>query len=168
MREASMADEKKNTANLSSLVVDLTELSSFLVDLPPGGLQGFQSEKDDYKAAAEELARVDEETRNKLGVGEDIDAIQEADKQIAMVDERLSLVLKMAEVLRETKAKIINRRERKIITVCGKVDIHVKDTNDETVRAAFAETNGYRTQTANKSAKTREKNKEAEEAEEKK
>jgi hypothetical protein len=163
-----MADEKKNNANLPSLVIDLTELSSFLVDLPPGGLQGFLTEKDDYKKAADELRRIDAETRDKLSISQDLAEIETIDAQLVLLDARQVEVLKAAEVLRETRAKLINRRERKIGTVCTKVDTYVKDTNDKSVLATVAETNQYRTQIAQKSARSREKNKEAEETEEKK
>jgi hypothetical protein len=155
-----MADET-NHSNLSSLTLDLTALSAFLVDLPPGGLKGLQSEKDDYAKASSELNGINPALRTRLGIAADIEAIQLSDEHIKQIDERLPLALKMVEVLRETRAKEIDRRERKISTLCDKVQTHVKDTKEETTLAAFTETTKYRSQLADKAAKTRQKNAEA-------
>lgn len=162
-----MADDPK-VPTLDELRLDITDLS-YLVDLPPGGMQGLRTEKDDYPKAHKEI--VDNQASHGVKAGitaEDVAVIVESTERIEQIDDRMQLALKMVEVLRETRAKEVDRREKKVSTVSKKILLHAKDSGSDEVLAKYDNTLDYYSQLAKKAAKSRRENAEEESTEEEK
>jgi hypothetical protein len=152
-----MADEQ-NKPKLN-LTLDLTDLAGFLVDLPSGGLVGLRTEKDDFPGVMKELERNQEDHGKLAGVEEsDLVELQTYTKQIAQIDSNLPAALKIAEILQESRAKLIDARERKASNIAKRVKLAADDKQAPELLATYESTIDYPNQIAEKAAKTRKKN----------
>jgi hypothetical protein len=162
-REDMPVDPKK--PNPGDFVVDASEVSGFVKDYAPGEV-GKQREKPGIDLVVAEvqafLARPAEE-RAEAGLDEAdmVKALAQTDK-INQIKKFLPAVLKLAEMLEETKNDLEDQREGCISDVAASVDRRAKRKGTEGLVAQFEETRKYRSSVAVKAAKTRKRNAAAE------
>jgi hypothetical protein len=143
---------------------NLTALSSgILFDLVPGATQHMRREKPGIDDVLTELA----------GAVPNAGAVVPADAHARIVDrtERIAKIRKhraqldkMYEVLNESEAMYEDERENDISLIVDAVTSNARRKKDRSLLAPFEKTLAYNAQTANKAAKTRQRNAEAKKA----
>jgi hypothetical protein len=148
-----MADEKPKVGDLK---IDLSALT-YLKDIPPGGLRGLQSEKDGLSEALAEI----EGNQKEFGAlakitQEEINEVLSFGAKLGQLDDARPVVAKLLEMIDETRAVLVDRRERRLHSMAKMVDVQ---TNDHPELPAKYETlRRYRSATGVKAAQTRAKN----------
>src|SRR5690606_3031096 len=105
-------------APVGSLAIDCTEMESFLVDLPPGGATGFLPLQQGFDEVVGEILANQRALGERAGVtSHDIEGLETFNRQIDMIETRLPAVLKLAEILQETRAKLENQRQRLVFAI---------------------------------------------------
>jgi hypothetical protein len=146
-------------AKVGDLQIDLSDMASFLVDVET--TRGLQSEKEGLAEAQAELYGNQAEFGAAAKISdEEILAIREIDAKIKRIDEVFPAIDKIRERLIESRAVLDDKREKAIHAVADIVDL-VGKTRPE-VLAQYQRVRRYRSATALKGVKTREK-KESEE-----
>ncbi|UQA62791.1 hypothetical protein [Polyangium aurulentum] len=143
-------------------LIDVTKISSKLVDITNGNLQGFQRQKPGIDDVLNELSKAIPQYGENLGIH--LSMLQKVSEKTELLAEIRSLkrdVLKLAEVLEESEIFYEDAREADISRIGGFVDATIRH-GDPSVQAAFNQTLKYRSQYAEKAAATRRKNKLAE------
>lgn len=143
---------------LNDLVIDASALD-FLEDLPEGSLRGFLSEGDGLVEVLQQILDNQPELGGSARIsGEDINRLQEVSKKIAQIDLFLPTVLKLAERLRETRAKLTDQREREVRGIWRLVTEHDKRSGGRSFIARYDKVHSYVTASARKGLQTRRKN----------
>lgn len=151
--------KKTQSSTPIKLTIDCSAVASFAVDLAPGERQGMKATQPGYDAVVAELFNNQALYGEQVGItGMDIDRVTLAGNQIAMIDKLLPDVLKLAEVLEETRAKIDDERHRHISEIAKVVDARSHGSRSTTLLAAYEKTRAYRSAAAQKAVKTRRKN----------
>jgi hypothetical protein len=141
------------------LAIDASALASFLIDLPPGGMQGMRTEQDGFDAVVAEILANQPIRGEAAGItSADVAVLATAGEQIALIDKYLGPAEKLVELLTETRAKLDDGRQRKVTTVANAVDLRAKDGSNDELLAAYEKTRAYRSAIGAKAAKTRQKN----------
>lgn len=147
---------------------DMTHLNGKLVDLPKGALSLLRAEREGIAEVSAELSKLAPSVISAAGVPQD--AMQDFAARTALLTEiraQRAVIDKMAEVLRETEAKVEHDRENDISMIAESVKTIARLRGNPSLLAAYEKTLQYSSQTARKGAKTRKKNAEAkQEAEE--
>jgi hypothetical protein len=140
-------------------VIDLTPLQAHLVDLAPNAMQGARGVQPNIDGVLEELATAIPKYANDLEIHPDVyprvvtatAAIPEMMKQVAQLEKAL-------EVAKESLVRLVNNREEDLSDIGAKaVDKGTKGKKSEML-GHFERTIKYRSQIAEKAAKTRKKN----------
>lgn len=141
------------------LSTDLGDVKDVLVDVPPGGLQGFRNEQPGIDAVLVELAHVLPQYGDAAEVhGAFHTRIQQASTNIDKLKTYELILEKQLEVVQETKAQLINNREYDIGSVAAKVAESATRQKKPELLALFEKTLHYRSQAARKGTVTRKKN----------
>jgi hypothetical protein len=150
-----------------NLVSDLRGISGILVDLPEGALSRLRKEKDNFSEVEDEIVANQAEWGVRGGVTEaDVLAVTQATKNIEQIDTALFRAEKQVEILRESRAQQVHLRELKTSQINEKVELNAKHNNDQDLLAKYEKGRKYRSQSALKGVKTRQKNKETAEEKE--
>lgn len=154
-----MADPKN--PNVGDCVFDGSEFAPYLVDVPPGGLQGMRTAQDGCDEVCKEIFANQAEWGAKAGVtAEDIASLEDIDKKMARLDQFVQPVRKFLELLIETRYVLDDRKQKLIYTIGQAVERRGREKPE--LLAKYQQTRAYRSATAKKAVKTRNKN--AEEA----
>jgi hypothetical protein len=144
-----------------NLVLDLRTLAAFLVDLPEGAMTRLRKEKDSFSEVEDEIVANQVEWGARAGItAEDVQAITKGTERIDQLDEALVKAEKQVEILRESRAQQVHLREVKVSHIVEKVEMNAKHNNDPVLLAKYEKGRKYPSQTAQKGAKTRQRNKE--------
>ena len=146
-------------AYTGELTSDLTNVKDVLVDIPPGGLQGLRTEQPGMAGVLLELEHVLPQYGDAAEVhGAFHSRIMQASANIEKLAEHELILEKQLEVVRETKAQLINNREYDIGAVAAKVTESATRQRKPELLALFEKTLRYRSQVAQKALMTRKKN----------
>jgi hypothetical protein len=162
-----MSGTPKNPA-IGDLHIDASDLAAYIVDLAPGAMQGLRIEKEGLPGAIAEIMSNQALYGDKAGITQgDISELTSTEDRIHQIDTFLGPARKLVEMLDETRALLGDQRERLINAFARSVDGRAKTQGGAELLARYEQTRAYRSLTANKAAKTREKNKQAAEAQSK-
>jgi hypothetical protein len=151
---------------VGEFIIDASELAPFLVDLPPGALQGLRVEKEGIDDVIREIEATQALWGDKAGVTQgDFTELQTNCARIDQVDVFLGASRKLVEILEETRALLVDQRERVIHAIAKSVDGRAKTQGGRVLLAKYEKTRLYRSLSANKGVKTRQRNAQNAEAE---
>lgn len=152
-----------NAPQPGELVIDVTALKGFLVDLPPGAMQGMRTEQDGWADVVAEIVGNQAEHGDAAGItATDFARFQTLNEQYAQLVAYLPAVEKLVEILQESRANIDNQRQRLASAFAQSAELRAKASGgDTTLLAKYAKTRAYRSAVAEKGARTRRKNAEA-------
>lgn len=156
-----MPNDPKNP-QVGELSIDLTDMQSYLVDLPEGGTVGLMPEKEGFAKVKGEIIANQPGWGGKAGVTvERFNQFMTLNEQIATIDARLPAVAKLYEMLTETRAKLCDQRERVINGIAASAERAAEIDKEPELLGKYQETRNYRSAIAVKAVKTRKKNEEA-------
>jgi hypothetical protein len=146
-------------AYTGQLVNDLANVKDALVDLPPGRLQGARAAQPGIAGVLAELAHALPQYGDAAEVhGAFHSRITQASTDIDKLEQHELVLEKQLEVVRETKAQLINNREYDIGAVGAKVVESATRQKKPELMAHFEKTLQYRSQVGVKAMATRKKN----------
>lgn len=150
-----------------SLILDASTLADIVVDLEPGAMQGMRTEQKGFDDVVIEIVSNQEALGENSGVlNSDVRRLHRLNHDIARIDEILPAVVKLHELLTETRASVDDERQRLVRSVAVVVEARAKSTRDTSLLARYQKTREYRSAAGVKAAKTRIKNAAAAEAQE--
>jgi hypothetical protein len=146
---------------VGDLAIDASELGSFLIDVPPGGLRGKVRSHDGIAEVVHEVQANQRAYGATLGVANsDVEELDVIAERIAAVQKYLPAVAKLNELCEETLAMLENRREVIVRSVADAIDGKTKNKAlYSELCSKYESTLTYRGETAKKAAKTRAKTK---------
>ncbi len=154
-----MADPKN--PNVGDCVFDGSEFATYLVDVPPGGLQGMRTAQDGCDEVCKEILANQADWGLKAGVtADDAASLEDIDRKLARLDQFVQPVRKFLELLVETRYVLDDQKQKLIYTIAQAVERRGKERPE--LLAKYQHTRAYRSAIAKKAVKTRNKN--AEEA----
>lgn len=140
------------------LTIDLTDIKDVLVDLPPGALQGVRYDQPGITEVLVELNHALPQYGDAAEVHGAFHArIAQASSHIDKLTQYEITLQKQLEVVRETRAQLINNREYDISAVAAKVTESATRQKKPELMAYFEKTLHYRSQAAFKALATRKK-----------
>lgn len=144
-------------------VIDLTLVQQHLVDLAPNAMQGARGEQPNIEGVLEELSTAIPQYANDLEIHPDIyPRIVAANAAIPALTTQVKQLEKLLEVAKESLVRLVNNREEDIADIGARAaDKGTRGKKGELL-VHFERTIKYRSQIAEKAAKTRKKNAEAE------
>jgi len=147
---------------VGDLHIDASVLAPHIVDLPPGDMQGLRIEKEGLATVIAEINANQAACGDKAGITQgDFSDFTTAHDAITKIDSFLAPARKLVELLEETRASLVDQRERLIHAFAKSVDGRAKTKGGAELLAKYEKTRAYRSLTADKAVKTREKNKAA-------
>ncbi|MDC3980740.1 hypothetical protein [Polyangium jinanense] len=150
--------ESLGAVALDTLVHDCTAFAHFLVDLPPRARVGMCSEQEGFAEVVTEILTNQALLGDKAGITKsDIEAFQESNERVAMLDARLPAIKKLVEMMEETRALEDDKRQRQVNAFADSIERRAKTTGDKTLLAKYEKTRTYRSAVAKKGVKTRTK-----------
>jgi hypothetical protein len=130
---------------------------TYLVELPPGGLQGRRTAQERCDEVCKEILANQPQWGAKAGVtAEDASELELINARIARIDQFLQPVRKFLDLLVDTRYVLDDQRQKLIFNVAQSVDRRGKAL--PSLLGAYALTREYRSAIAKKAAKTRQKN----------
>ena len=151
--------------NIGDLHIDASTLAPCIVDLPPGDLQGLRVEKEGVQEVINEINANQPTWGDKAGITQgDYGDFTALNDNLAKIDSFLGPARKLVEMLEETRASLVDHRERLIHAIAKSVDGRSKTKGGADLLAKYEKTRAYRSLTAEKAVKTRKKNQQAAEA----
>jgi len=143
------------------VLVDLTALTGFLVDLPRGGKQRLRRERPSFDKVEKELAQSIPAHGTTAGIpAAPYDHFVECTERLKQIREAKHLVAKLAEVLDESEAHYEHERETDISHIADAVRSAAHRKN-RSLTAHFEETLRYNSEPGEKAVRTRRKNAQA-------
>jgi hypothetical protein len=143
--------------------IDLTPLQPHLVDLAPNAMQGARGVQPNIEGVLEELATAIPQYADELEVHPDIyPRIVAATAVIPELMTRVKQLEKLLEVAKESLVRAINNREEDISDIGARAADKGTRGKKSELLVHFEKTIKYRSQIAEKAAKTRKKNAEGE------
>lgn len=151
-----------NAPQPGALVIDVSTLASYLIDLPAGAMQGMRTAQDGWDGVVAEVGANQAENGEAAGItATDFARFQTLNEQYAQVVAYLPAAEKLVEILQESKANIDNQRQRLASAFAQSVEMRAKASSDSKLLAKYEKTRAYRSAIADKAAKTRRKKAEA-------
>ena len=148
---------------LDALVHDCTMLAPFLVDLPERARLGMRAAQEGFSEVVTEIHTNQPALGDKAGITHsDVQALQESNERIALIDARLPALKKLVEMLEETRAVEDDKRQRLAYAFADSIERRAKATGDKGLLAKYEKTRKYRSAIAMKGVKTRMKSAAAE------
>jgi hypothetical protein len=143
-------------------VVDATALKDKLVDLPPKALKGARGPKEGLAEVLKELSTAVPNHGDEAEVHPAVyQRIVDRTSDIDALSQKEMEVLKLLEVIRETRGMMENNREEDISTLGTSVETKSEKDKNPALKAHFEKTIAYKALYAAKAAETRRKNEEA-------
>ena len=153
-----MSGDPKNP-EIGELHIDASACTPYIVDLPPGGLQGLRTDHEGVDDVVSEIAANQTAWGDKAGVtAGDFASLMTSHDHIAELDRYLPAARKMVELMEETRAKEVDARERAISSIAASVDFRAKQPGNEVILAKYEKAREYRSEIAMKAVKTRKRN----------
>ena len=146
------------------LDISLQDVKDHLIDLPKNATQRLRTEQDGMDAVIIELAKSVPIHGDDAGIPPKV--YQEFVEDTAIIETfstREEDLEKALEAVRESKAKKVHNRENKISQMVDAVKSTAHRTGNQGILGPFEKTIQYNSQIAEKAAKTRRKNAEAQE-----
>ena len=144
------------------LTFDLLAIAAILIDQPPGALRGMRRDKPGIEAVIQELAEAVKNHGTEAGVAASAyQRFLDSTEKLDNLRLNSAPLLKMAEVLAETRATYENEREQAVSHMVDAVKSTAKRTKNPAILAPFEASIRYTAQNAEKAVKTRTKNKAA-------
>ncbi|MBK9261723.1 MAG: hypothetical protein IPM54_18220 [Polyangiaceae bacterium] len=144
-------------------IVDLTPEQAHLVDLAPNAMQGARGVQPNIEGVLEELAAAIPKYANDLEIHPDIyPRIVESTAAIPELASKVKKLEKLLEVAKESLVRLVNNREEDISDIGARAADKGTRGKKSELLAHFEQTIKYRSQIAEKAAKTRKKNAAAE------
>lgn len=140
-------------------VIDLTPHEAHLVDLAPNAMQGARGVQPNIEAVLKELAAAIPQYADALEIHPDVyPRVVTATAAIPAMMTNVAQLEKLLEVAKESLVRLINNREEDISDIGARaLDKGTRGKKSELL-AHFEQTIKYRSQIAEKAAKTRKKN----------
>src|SRR5262245_4156545 len=139
-----MADEGK-PVDLNTLLIDASPFAEFVVDLPPGGKLGLQTQQDGYAEVVAEVVSNQAVWGNQAGITVgDFEQFTLTNERIAKIDALLPAARKLVEVLDETRAVLDDQRQRQISAMATSVEGRAKVLRKAELLAKYEKTRAYR------------------------
>jgi len=140
-------------------VFDLTPFEAHLVDLAPNAMQGARGVQPNIDGVLEELATAIPKYANDLEIHPDIyPRIVAATAAIPEMIKKVAQLEKALEVSKESLVRLINNREEDISDIGARAADKGTRGKKSELLTHFEKTIQYRSQIAEKAAKTRKKN----------
>jgi len=140
-------------------VFDLTSLQAHLVDLAPNAMQGSRGVQPNIEGVLEELATAIPKYANDLEIHPDIyPRIVAATAAIPELTTQVKQLEKALEVAKESLVRLVNNREEDISDLAARAADKGTRGKKSELLVHFEKTIKYRSQIAEKAAKTRKKN----------
>jgi hypothetical protein len=150
-----MSDPKN--PNVGDCVFDGSEFAPYLVDVPPGGLQGMRTAQDGCDEVCKEILANHAEWGTKAGItAEDAADLEDINAKLARLDQFVQPVRKFLELIVETRYVLDDRKQKLIYTIAQAVERRGKEKPE--LLAKYQHTRAYRSAIAKKAVKTRHKN----------
>lgn len=150
-----MADPKN--PNVGDCVFDGSEFASYLIDVPPGGLQGMRTAQEGCPEVCKEILANQAEWGVKAGIlAEDVSSLEDINAKLARLDQFVQPVRKFLELIIETRYALDDRKQKLIYTIAQAVERRGKERPE--LLAKYQRTRAYRSASAKKAVKTRFKN----------
>lgn len=147
----------KKAPTTGALVIDASELASFIKDLPPGATRGNMRAHNGIADAVSEVRVNHARYGAQLGISKsDVDELPVIEQQLVAIAKYLPAVSKLLEMLTETQSALDNRREQIVRGVADAIDGKSKQKAlYAELQAAYENTLAYRSDAAKRGAKTR-------------
>lgn len=159
-----MSDQMK-TPKIGSLAVDCTDCADFMVDLDHGAMQGMRTEQQGFSDASAQVIANQAMLGQRAGISNaEIESLQTLSARIALLDKKRPALHKLVEMVDETRAALVNERERLLYAIAQAVEVKAKIKGNEDLLARYEVVRNYRSAAAYKAAKTRKKNQQAKKA----
>lgn len=140
-------------------VIDLTPLKDHLVDLAPNAMQGARGVQPNIEGVLEELATAIPQYANDLEIHPDIyPRIVAASAAIPDLTIQVKQLEKALEVAKESLVRLVNNREEDISDIAARAADKGTRGKKSELLVHFEKSIKYRSQIAEKAAKTRKKN----------
>ncbi|MDI1445059.1 hypothetical protein [Polyangium sp. 6x1] len=145
------------------LEFSLKDCEADLVDLAPGAMSHLRFEHDGLADALAEIAGSVPALGAEAGIPSKVhQRILDANAIIEKLAAHEGVLAKALEIVRESRAKKVHERENDIASIVDAVKSRARRGDDKALLNAFEKTLKYNAQVAEKAAKTRRKNAEAE------
>jgi len=153
-----MANDPKNPLP-GELSIDASELKDVMIDLPPRAMQGLRREQDGFEAVIAEIVANQAQFGGRAGItDEDFHKFLANNDYIARIRKFRGPIAKLAEILEETEAVFDDNRHKQISTFATSIDQRAKERGNDDLVARYQLLREYRSATALKAVKTRQKN----------
>jgi hypothetical protein len=137
-------------------VCDCSGLDGKLVDLGAGERRKLLSEKNGFARMFQGLTLISPESRAAAGVPDHVyEELLSVHESIGLIDQKYPAAEKLLEVLGESRAFYVDKRENLIGLMVDTIRSRASRRKDPSIRAPFEELIGYHSQKAAKAAKTR-------------
>ena len=141
------------------LKVDLSPMADDLRDIAPGGLKGARAEKEGLKDVLIELAHAVPAYGDAAEIHPaTYQRVVQATKVIETLTNDEIVLMKLLEVCRESRTRLVNNREEDISAIAKKSEDKGEKGKQPELLAHFQKTIAYRSVSADKAAETRQKN----------
>lgn len=141
-----------------ALIIDASPLEHILVDAKPGATRGMQRAKPGFDDAVKEVVDNQAKYGRKIGVLESqVDELKQLNERMALIGGYIPAVKKLLEMMVESQTILDNRRHEIIRVVAKTVEAQAAAMKDDVLLAKYEDTRKYRSATAYKAAKTRQK-----------
>lgn len=162
MNEVLLMGSDPKKPEIGDLMIDATDLSEVLVDLPPGARQGMRATQPGVDKVLAEIDANQAQFGERAGVtAYDLDSIRTNRELIARIDELLPASNKLSEILTETRAKLDDEVQRRVSAIATAVETRARASGDQELLGRYAGTREYRSAAAAKAVRTRRRNQEA-------
>lgn len=142
--------------DVGSLLIDARSLAPFIVDLPPGAMQGMRTEQDGFAEVLKEIFSNQSTLGDLAGVtAGDLAELTSTNEQIAQIDVYLQPAQKLAEVLLESRARLDDKRQRLVSAIGQSVESRAKSSGNRELLAKYERTRAYRSAIGLKAVRTR-------------
>lgn len=150
------SDPKK--PGLNDLVIDASDLANFLEDLEEGQLKGLRTEGEGTAEAIKEIIDNQPTLGAKLGITpEDIQELLDTSDKLRRIDIFYPTIAKLEERIRETRAKLVDARARRIGSIVKLVRMRNEQKEHKGVLARYEKADHCNSAAAQKAAQTKRK-----------
>ena len=148
-----MPADPKNPV-LNQFVYDASEFEEYSEDLAPGACLGMICAREGYEEARDEIVANQAVYGASAGIpDQEVDVLKTCDYRISRIDVFLPPLLKLVEVLTETRYKLDDQRQRIALNGASSVDRRSRKAPE--LLAKYQKTRAYRSAVAKKAMKTK-------------
>jgi hypothetical protein len=149
----------KKPLPLDSLAIDCTPMAPYIAELRKGRRRGLCVEQEGVEGVINEIMTNQALYGESAGITKaDFVQFTEVNEQIEDVDVSLPAARELVKRLENTRAVLVDKRQRMISGFAESVESRAKVNKNEVLLAKYEKARTYRSATAVKAAKTRKKN----------